>query len=97
MRRKEDVMAVSQVEFATAKGSFDLDVVGTNTSDEITAIAATIRGINGSKTSGVRRRQPVDYRLLADVSDLSSGLPEGWIVVPSASVVEHVNVWPAFD
>lgn len=88
-------MAVSQAEFTAAKGFFlDLDIIGTNMSNEITAIVATIRGINGSKTSSARRRWPVDYRLLADVDDLRSGLPEGWIVWPKAGEVEHVNIWP---
>jgi hypothetical protein len=89
-------MAVSQAEFTRANGFFfDLDIVGTNASKEITAIAATIRGINGSKSSATRRSRPVDYRLLADVSDLRSGLPEGWIVAPEAAQVEHVNIWSA--
>jgi hypothetical protein len=89
-------MAVSQAEFTAAKGFFfDLDIIGTDSSNEITAIVATIRGINGSKTSSVRRKWPVNYRLLADVRDLRSGLPEGWIVSPVESQVEHVNIWPS--
>jgi hypothetical protein len=96
VRREEDVMAVSQAEYTSAKGFFfDLDILGTNASDEITTIVASVRGINGSATSAVRRRRPVDYRLLADVSDLRSGLPEVWIVSPAADQIEHVNIWPA--
>ena len=37
----------------------------------------------------------MDYRLLADVSDLGSGLPEGWIVLPNEAQIEHVNIWPS--
>jgi hypothetical protein len=88
-------MAVSQAEFTAAKGFFfDLDIIGTNASGEITAIVATIRGINGSKSSTIRRKRPVDYRLLANVADLRSSLPEGWIVFPKEDQVEHVNIWP---
>ena len=36
----------------------------------------------------------MSYRLLADVSDLDSGLPEGWIVSPRENQIEHVNIWP---
>ena len=89
-------MAVSEAEFTRAKGFWiDLDIIGTNASREVTAIVATIRGINGSKSSATRRGRPVEYRLLADVSDLRSGLPDGWIVVPEAAQIEHVNIWPA--
>lgn len=88
-------MAVNWTEYNRARGFFmDLDIAGTNASGEITAIVATIRGINGSRTSATRRDRPVDYRLLADVSDLRSSLPDGWIVQPGASVIEHVNIWP---
>jgi hypothetical protein len=89
-------MAVDRIEFNRARGYFfDLDIVGTNASNEITAIAATIRGINGSRTNAARRRWVVDYRLLADVNTLRSGLPDGWIVGPKSGDIEHVNIWPA--
>ena len=49
-------MAVSQAEFTAAKGFWiDLDIIGTNASHEITAIVATVQGINGSKSSTIRR------------------------------------------
>jgi hypothetical protein len=88
-------MSVSLTEFNQAKGFYDLDVVGSNASNEVTAIVATIRGVNGSRASTTRRRWAVDYRLLADVTDLRSGLPEGWIVAPVAAQLVHVNIWPA--
>jgi hypothetical protein len=88
-------MAVSRADFNAAKGFFfDLDIVDLNLSNEITVIAATIQGINGSRNAS-RRNTRMNYRLLADVSDLRSDLPEGWIVSPQASQIEHVNIWPA--
>jgi len=88
-------MAVSRAEFTAANGFFfDLAIIGMNASNEITAIIATIRGINGSRSSTARRGRPVDYRMLADVSALRSSLPEGWIVHPNEDQVEHVNIWP---
>jgi hypothetical protein len=87
-------MAVSQAEFIAAKGHFfSLDFVNTNRDNEVTVIAVTIMGIAGSKSS-YRRRTPTEYRLLADVSELRTGLPEGWIVSPHANQIEHVNIWP---
>jgi hypothetical protein len=88
-------MAVSRAEFNAAKGYFfELDIVDMNLSDEITVIAVTIQGINGSKSAS-RRNRLMNYRLLADVSDLRSDLPEGWIVSPQGNQIEHVNIWPA--
>jgi len=88
-------MAVSQADFRAAQGYFfDLDTVQRSADDEITAIGVTIQGINGSRRAG-RRNRLVNYRLLADVDDLPSGLPEGWVAAPEASEIEHLNIWPA--
>jgi len=88
-------MAVSKAEFTAAQGYFfDLVIVASKSDGEVTAIRATIRGINGSKNI-FRRKRKLDYQVLADVSDLRSELPTGWIEVPDADQVEHVNVWPA--
>jgi len=87
-------MAVSQAEFTRAQGYYtDLKIIKSNADNEVTVVRATIRGINGSKNVFFRGRQ-VDYQLLADVSDLCADLPTGWIVVPDASHVKHVNIWP---
>jgi len=89
-------MAVSQAEFEDAKGGFpDLEVVISKPDGEVTAVAVTIRGINGSRSNLSRRTRRTDYRLLADVSDLASRLPEGWISLPRAGQIEHANIWPA--
>lgn len=89
-------MAVSRDKLPDSEGSFfDLDIVDTNKDGEVTAVAVTIRGINGSRSNLGRRARRTEYRLLVDVSDLSSGLPEGWIVSPQASQIEHANIWPA--
>ncbi len=90
-------MAVSRAEFNAAKGYFfDLDIVDVNASNEVTVIAATIQGINGSRNV-LRQKTRTNYRLLADVSGLRSGLPEGWIVSPQENRIEHVNIWPASE
>jgi hypothetical protein len=87
-------MAVSLAEFRVAQGYFfDLEIAGTNLSSEVTAIVVPIRGIVGSKNAG-RRNLRMNYRMLADVSDLHSELPEGWIVSPQPSQIEHINIWP---
>lgn len=88
-------MPISQAEFNLAKGHFfDLDVARTDARGGITVIAATIQGVIGSKNS-YRRETRMSYRLLSDVSDLVTELPEGWIVSPHESQIEHVNIWPA--
>jgi hypothetical protein len=88
-------MAVSQAEFTRAQGYYtDLKIIESNADNEVTVVRATIRGINGGKNVFFRGRQ-VDYQLLVDVNDLRGGLPTGWIVVPNASHVKHVNIWPA--
>lgn len=86
-------MAVSQADFLAAKGHFySLDIADAKGEDEITVIAVTVQGIRGSN-SEYRRSAKMSYRLLADVSDLSVGLPTTWIVSPQASQVEHVNIF----
>src|SRR5580692_3244760 len=73
------LMAVSLAEFRVAQGYFfDLEIADTNPSSEVTAIVVPILGIVGSKNAG-RRNLRMRYRMLADVSDLHSELPEGWI------------------
>lgn len=89
------LMAVSMDEFRLVQGYFfDLQIADTNLSGEVTAVVVPILGIVGSKNAG-RRNLPMMYRVLADVSDLYAELPEGWIVSPDASQIEHINVWPA--
>jgi hypothetical protein len=86
-------MAVSRADFDIAKGYFfSLDIVDSKGSDEISVIAVTIQGIRGSK-SEYRRTGKVEYRLLADVSDLSARLPKTWIVSPQDDQIEHVNIY----
>jgi hypothetical protein len=86
-------MAVRRADFDIAKGHFfSLDIAAAKGNGDITVIAVTILGIRGSK-SAYRRIDKVEYRLLADVSDLSAGLPETWIVSPQADQIEHVNIF----
>jgi hypothetical protein len=86
-------MTVSQAEFLAAKGHFmSLDIADAKGTGEITAIVVTVRGIRGGKSS-FRRSEKVDYRLLADVSDLKAGLPATWIVSPPADEVVHLNIF----
>jgi hypothetical protein len=88
-------MTVSQAEFEVAKQDYpDLEaVIGPD--GVVTAVAVTIRGINGSRSNSSRRAIQTEYRLLADVSSLPFRLPEGWIASPRAGKIEHANIWPA--
>jgi hypothetical protein len=86
-------MAVSRAEFLAAKGHFfSLDIAAADGSDAITVISVTLLGVRGSK-SPYRRSVAMEYRLLADVSNLRSGLPDAWIVSPQEAQIEHVNIF----
>jgi hypothetical protein len=87
-------MTVSASEFRAAQSYFtSLDIADAN-GEDITVIGVTIEGINGSK-SEYRRSALKAYRLLVDVSDLASGLPEAWVVSPKDDLIEHANIFKA--
>lgn len=86
-------MAVAPEDFLAAKGHFlSLDPLNTDADGWITAIAVTIEGIVGGENSR-RRPQRTQYRLLASVQDLQSGLPVMWIASPRDHDIQHVNIF----
>jgi hypothetical protein len=90
-------MAVPPADFKIAKGQFfTLDALASDQDGWITAIAVTIEGILGCANQQQRGRR-TQYRILASVARLSSGLPVTWIASPHDKDIQHVNIWPAHD
>ncbi|HEX9519983.1 MAG TPA: hypothetical protein VF940_27885 [Streptosporangiaceae bacterium] len=86
-------MSVAPLDFRTAKGQFfSLEPLKTDRDGWITAIAVTIEGIVGCEYSR-RRWDRAQYRLLASVQDLQSGLPVVWIASPRDQDIQHVNIF----
>jgi hypothetical protein len=87
-------MSVSPDEFRKAQGYWlSLEKARTSANGQITAVKVIIQGIVGCKDAR-RRTQQMRYSVLIDVQDLSSGLPNAWIVSASGRI-EHLNVWLA--
>lgn len=90
-------MAVPPGDFKIAKGQFfSLDALASDQDGWITAVAVTLEGILGCKNT-LRRGQRTQYRVLASVARLASGLPVTWIASPRDSDIQHVNIWPAHE
>jgi hypothetical protein len=88
-------MAVPPGDFRIVKGQFfSLEPLTTDQDGWITAIAVTLEGILGCENLR-RRRQRTQYRVVASVARLQSGLPVTWIVSPRDQDIQHVNIWRA--
>ncbi|GAA4735622.1 hypothetical protein [Phytohabitans rumicis] len=86
-------MAVTPADFHAVKGHYlSLDALSTDQDGWITAIAVTVQGIVGSAAEK-HRRDRMQYRLLASVQNLQSGLPVVWIASPDDSQIKHVNIF----
>ncbi len=86
-------MAVSPDDFKIANGKFtSLAPLTTAGNGWITAIAVTIQGVVGGEHP-IGRNNRMQYRLLASVKNLESGLPTMWVASPLDLDIKHVNIF----